>query len=134
MMTNRTDYKTLSGFGFGTKRYLTQEVTTLFFFHSTPWCSIHTNSSLLKFKGIVSWDWEGLLMFSVDSLKYPRYCRKILISNFKAIFISKIEHIYALAEVLVAEQSALYSVLPTNLKSFLPDQPKNSANHKIDSH
>jgi hypothetical protein len=25
-------------------------------------------------------------------------------------------------------------MLPTNLKSFQPDQPKNSAHHKINSH
>jgi hypothetical protein len=47
---------------------------------------------------------------SYPFLRYPRYCRKIFIFNFKAIFISKIGHIYAIEEGLAGEQSALVSV------------------------
>jgi hypothetical protein len=43
-------------------------------------------------------------------VKYLRYCQKIFIINFEAIFISKIEHIYAIEEGRAGEQSALVSI------------------------
>jgi hypothetical protein len=52
---------------------------------------------------------------------YPRYCRKIVIINFKPIFISKIEHIYAMRRD-VPGSKVNWPVLPN--KKFLLDQPK----------
>jgi hypothetical protein len=56
------------------------------------------------------------------STRYPRYCRKIFIINFKAIVISKIGHTYAIDEGLAGEQSFLEAVLPISFENFLLDQ------------
>jgi hypothetical protein len=49
-------------------------------------------------------------MVSVDTSRTGSYCRKIFVINFEAIFMSKIEHIYAIEEGRAGEQSALVSV------------------------
>jgi hypothetical protein len=61
--------------------------------------------------GVASW-W----FYYIDIISY-RYWRKIFIINFKAIFIFKIEHIYAIEKGLAGEQSALADFLNVAIES-----------------